>query len=336
MPSVMHRPRRRALFVGFVTAVGGLAVAATVGGPAQADNPDPIVPLAIEASSVLSGLRFIEGIDAVEREQVIATLNGGYDAPFPAVDYVPDVRIGWFRATYEQRVDDIATLVGERLGADPAAFRSEWLATSDQRMLTLFAGLEQLGKPYVWASTGPESFDCSGFTRHAWAATGVELDHYSLSQANVGEPVDPADVQVGDLVHSPGHIMMALGVDDWVIESSGGGVQLDDWGARADGWTDPLVARTVSWRIADPPGLRRGPDAPVEPDLPSGVIERPPTSDPTPVTSPVPPTTGPGELRPPVAPVDSPPPASPDDSAELTASSAPTASSQLSENFVGG
>ncbi|MGO4753937.1 NlpC/P60 family protein, partial [Streptomyces sp. 2MCAF27] len=33
----------------------------------------------------------------------------------------------------------------------------------------------QLGKPYVWGATGPNSYDCSGLTQAAWKAAGVTL-----------------------------------------------------------------------------------------------------------------------------------------------------------------
>ena len=40
----------------------------------------------------------------------------------------------------------------------------------------------QLGKPYQYAATGPDSYDCSGLTMMAWRAAGVSLPHYSGAQ----------------------------------------------------------------------------------------------------------------------------------------------------------
>ncbi|MEZ0492452.1 C40 family peptidase [Kineococcus sp. TBRC 1896] len=60
--------------------------------------------------------------------------------------------------------------------------------------------LAELGKPYLWAADGPDSFDCSGLTMHAWAAAGVSLPHSSRMQYSGQAKVDLADLRPGDLV----------------------------------------------------------------------------------------------------------------------------------------
>lgn len=57
-----------------------------------------------------------------------------------------------------------------------------------------------LGTPYVWAANGPNSFDCSGFTRYVYAHFGVNLPRVSRDQAQVGTPVSRQNLQPGDLV----------------------------------------------------------------------------------------------------------------------------------------
>jgi cell wall-associated NlpC family hydrolase len=58
----------------------------------------------------------------------------------------------------------------------------------------------QLGKPYVYGATGPDSYDCSGLTQVAFATVGVDLPRTSEEQSNVGTPVSVSDVQPGDLI----------------------------------------------------------------------------------------------------------------------------------------
>jgi cell wall-associated NlpC family hydrolase len=58
----------------------------------------------------------------------------------------------------------------------------------------------QLGKPYVFATAGPNTFDCSGLTMAAWAAAGVRMPHYSGSQATMFPKVGWDQLQPGDIV----------------------------------------------------------------------------------------------------------------------------------------
>ncbi|AZP19892.1 glycoside hydrolase [Streptomyces aquilus] len=58
----------------------------------------------------------------------------------------------------------------------------------------------QVGKPYVWGATGPESYDCSGLTQAAWNAAGISLPRTTYDQVNFGTTVSLANAQPGDLV----------------------------------------------------------------------------------------------------------------------------------------
>ncbi|WP_255954140.1 C40 family peptidase [Streptomyces odontomachi] len=58
----------------------------------------------------------------------------------------------------------------------------------------------QLGKPYVWGATGPDSFDCSGLTQAAWKTAGISLPRTTWDQVKVGKTVSAEEAQPGDLV----------------------------------------------------------------------------------------------------------------------------------------
>lgn len=57
-----------------------------------------------------------------------------------------------------------------------------------------------LGYPYIYATAGPDSFDCSGLTCYVYHYFGYSLYRSSKDQANNGTPVEKENLQAGDLV----------------------------------------------------------------------------------------------------------------------------------------
>ncbi len=60
--------------------------------------------------------------------------------------------------------------------------------------------LDQVGKPYVYAAAGPDSFDCSGLTMMAWKTAGVVMPHYAAAQYARFPKVAIDALRPGDLV----------------------------------------------------------------------------------------------------------------------------------------
>ncbi len=71
------------------------------------------------------------------------------------------------------------------------------LGPGDQAMEWAMA---QLGKPYLWGASGPDSFDCSGLVMRAWQAAGVDIPRVAADQYGSGPNVDLSQLQIGDLV----------------------------------------------------------------------------------------------------------------------------------------
>ena len=58
----------------------------------------------------------------------------------------------------------------------------------------------QIGKPYEWGATGPDSFDCSGLTGGAWRAAGVNLPRTSRDQYRAVDKIPYSQLRPGDLI----------------------------------------------------------------------------------------------------------------------------------------
>ncbi|UPK73401.1 NlpC/P60 family protein [Nocardioidaceae bacterium SCSIO 66511] len=130
----------------------------------------------------------LDTLEAEQREEVLNTADGHEDGPSRDEDRDPTVDSG-----------DDSTDTSDASGAAAKAIE--------------FAKA-QLGDPYVYGATGPDSWDCSGLTSGAYASAGISLPRSSSSQAGVGTPVSTSDMQPGDLVfyYSPiSHVGIYLG-----------------------------------------------------------------------------------------------------------------------------
>ncbi len=107
----------------------------------------------------------------------------------------------------------------------------------------------QLGKPYQWGGTGPDSFDCSGLVMMAYRSAGVYIPRTSQEQWAWGPQVPASQVEPGDLVFfvggdgtptAPGHVGIVIG-KGMMIESPAPG----------------LVIRIAPYTDRDPIGFTR-------------------------------------------------------------------------------
>ena len=82
----------------------------------------------------------------------------------------------------------------------------------------------QVGKQYVYATSGPDTYDCSGLTAAAWQSAGVSLAHYSGAQYQETMRIGPGDLQPGDLIfYGPGgsnHVEIYIGAGAVVSASN--------------------------------------------------------------------------------------------------------------------
>lgn len=72
---------------------------------------------------------------------------------------------------------------------------------------------KHLGKKYVYGATGPNTFDCSGFTSYVYRlAAGIDIGRSTYDQINAGTEVSQSQLQPGDLVFPhAGHVGIYVG-----------------------------------------------------------------------------------------------------------------------------
>jgi cell wall-associated NlpC family hydrolase len=182
---------------------------------------------------------------------------------------------------YRYARDALADAVIARAGrpaADAVELSAIWERTDPMRLGVVYTALMQVGDPYVFATAGPDRFDCSGLTLYAWRTAGVSLVHYAITQRQQTLDATPDTLLPGDLVfrfrQAGGHVMLYLGEKDLVVQAGGTatGVVVSPWG-RTDAFGSPLAvpstdtttlvsAPPAGWFGAETGARRVGADVP--------------------------------------------------------------------------
>ncbi|SEG80211.1 NlpC/P60 family protein [Nonomuraea solani] len=165
-----------------------------------------------ERSAVLARMRDAQEVASIMRTQAA----GAYAARQSASERARQAKLAAEAAVAGQRRDTQELRARTRSlqrRVDAARSRAELLArrrnaalaglvTGGSSMGDMAANwaLTQLGKPYVWAADGPETFDCSGLTMRAWEKAGVRLDHWTGTQWTSGPHVPLDQLRRGDLL----------------------------------------------------------------------------------------------------------------------------------------
>ena len=113
-----------------------------------------------------------------------------------------DARRAEIRTKYEAAKAELARLTAEQ----QAAFNQSnldidfELKASGRAKAALDFALAQIGDPYVYGGTGPNSWDCSGLVMKSWAAAGVSIPRVVGPQIAAGTSVPMDQLQPGDIV----------------------------------------------------------------------------------------------------------------------------------------
>lgn len=103
---------------------------------------------------------------------------------------------GWYQVTYAGITGYVSSdYVVKTDEAVPAPSQS---SATGLKIVEL--AKQHLGKPYVYGATGPNAFDCSGFTYYVYKQAGYTISRGGSSQFYNGVAVSRSELQPGDLV----------------------------------------------------------------------------------------------------------------------------------------
>jgi peptidoglycan DL-endopeptidase CwlO len=104
------------------------------------------------------------------------------------------------------------------VGVTAASPSGETFVPPSSHSAVVNIALAQVGKPYVWAAAGPDSFDCSGLIVYSFAQLGISLPHSSYALWDLGVPVSEDQLEPGDLLFFDGlgHVGMYIGGGEFV------------------------------------------------------------------------------------------------------------------------
>jgi cell wall-associated NlpC family hydrolase len=95
-------------------------------------------------------------------------------------------------------------------GTPPPVYKGPTGTQAEKVVAFVYA---QLGKPYVFGASGPNSYDCSGLTSAAWASVGISIPRTSEEQWAGLPHVPTSDMQPGDILvfNGAGHVGIYVG-----------------------------------------------------------------------------------------------------------------------------
>lgn len=85
------------------------------------------------------------------------------------------------------------------IGVDVVNSGSDGTSSSKAKKAVEVAA-SKVGGQYVWGSTGPKTFDCSGLTQYAYKQAGITIPRTSKDQSNFGKSISKDNLQTGDLL----------------------------------------------------------------------------------------------------------------------------------------
>jgi cell wall-associated NlpC family hydrolase len=221
---VRSRPMRRVLGSAAFAVVSAASLVGLASGTATAQTPATVASAQQIHDAATIALYALVNHAPVDAGAGVGPQPSADDPTPPEAPTPPDA--------YTQSLTALAAIVAPIVHVDPVALAGVWGSASQVRMIATLTAMGQVGDPYKRLGSGPDAFDCSGLVWFSWKQAGVKLARTSSEMIQNAKPITQTEIQPGDLVWRPGHIMIAIGVGDAVVDApqAGRNVELKPWG----------------------------------------------------------------------------------------------------------
>lgn len=236
MPARHARPSRTGARLAVTTALSGALLPVLATESAAADQAQSTVRVSGPGGGVAPGNVPVSArllADGAYVRNGVVDLQIREGDGWRTVTRVPTDAQGLGRGTITARTDTrVRAYYRGSSARTPAASGSIVIDVVDRGRQVVTEASRHRGKPYVYGATGPEAFDCSGFTRYVYGRLGKSLPHNARAQEDLARSVPRSQARPGDLVFIQdvaGHVGIYAGNGRmWDAPRSGKTVQLRD------------------------------------------------------------------------------------------------------------
>jgi cell wall-associated NlpC family hydrolase len=184
-------------------AVGAPSTGTTAPAPAAVSAPSGMVSGDHAKTTANLNLRYSaslgSSVAAVAPAGTVVLITGGATNGFYPMDW--NGLKGFMSGDYLTKTSEALSQRGGSANPGTAPVPALTTGSSATGNAMVDYAMGYLGYPYVWATAGPASFDCSGFTY--WVAKnvlGIDIGRGTWTQVAAGTPVGRGELQPGDLI----------------------------------------------------------------------------------------------------------------------------------------
>lgn len=189
----------------------------TLSSPSAAENT-----ITKEDSTTRTGVLNTNGSSLNLRSGPGTGYNKVTSIPASAVLTITSEESGWYKTSYNGKVGYVS--------ADYITIVDSAATNTDLAAQVIAYAKQFMGRPYIYGASGPNSFDCSGFTSYVFKHFGYSLNRSAAGQYSNGTPIDLSQIQPGDLIlwraygssKTATHVGIYIGNNQYIHASSTG------------------------------------------------------------------------------------------------------------------